>query len=150
MDAKNDDLSKTKRTKYTMESLYITPTLKTPEVNFNPSNGFLSIKGKSVPEDAAAFYDELLEWMQHYILVPSEETILTLDLEYFNISSSKRILFLLYKLNDMFENGQTVRIKWMYNEEDEDMFEVGQDYAFMVKVPFDFHSYKPDSVELAS
>ncbi len=34
-----------------------------------------------------------------------------------------------------------VKVLWYHNESDEDMFEVGQDYAFMVKVPFDFISY---------
>lgn len=46
-------------------------------------------------------------------------------------------------------NGKNVRIKWMYNEIDEDMFEVGQDYAFMVKIPFDFLSYQMDQLEMA-
>ena len=31
--------------------------------------------------------------------------------------------------------------KTFSNEDDEDMFEVGQDYAFMVKIPFEFVSY---------
>lgn len=131
-----------------MELLYRNATLKTPEVNFDPSKGIFSIKGKSVPEDAAAFYDELLEWIENYAISPQEETVLTIDLEYFNISSSKRLLFLLYKLNDMMDNGNNVRIKWMYNEDDEDMFEVGQDYAFMVKLPFDFLSYKPEPLDM--
>jgi len=132
-----------------MEPPYRTPTLKTPEVIFNPEEGVFSIKGKSVPEDAAAFYDDLLTWFENYAVSPNAETVLTVDLEYFNISSSKRILFILYNLNDMLVSGKNVRIKWMYNEIDEDMFEVGQDYAFMVKIPFDFLSYRLDHLEMA-
>ncbi len=133
-----------------MEPLYITETPKTPGINFNPQQGIFSIKGKSIPDDAEEFYSAVLEWFDDYLVRPNSETQVSIDLEYFNISSSKRLLFLLYKLNDLHASQNNVRIKWMYNEDDEDMFEVGQDYAFMVKVPFDFVSYSLDEVILAS
>lgn len=129
-----------------MEPLYIKATHKTPEIIFDPSRGVFDIKGKSIPENAEDFYKVILNWLDDYIVMPNEETVMTIDLEYFNISSSKRLLFVLYKLNELNEGNNSVRIKWMHNEEDEDMFEVGQDYAFMVKVPFDFISYAHEPV----
>lgn len=71
-----------------------------------------------------------------------KKTTVIIDLEYFNITSSKRILFLLYKLNELSENGSDVKVEWLYRETDEDMYEVGQDYAYMVKVPFEFKIYE--------
>jgi hypothetical protein len=35
-----------------------------------------------------------------------------------------------------------VRVEWFYRQSDEDMFEVGQDYAYMVRVPFIFNEYR--------
>ena len=133
-----------------MRPLYIAATHKTPEINFDPANERFEIKGKSIPDDAEAFYHQVLEWFDDYAVNPNPNTLVTIDLEYFNISSSKRLLFLLYKLNELNEGKNNVRINWMYNENDEDMFEVGQDYAFMVKVPFDFISYRLDRVSLVS
>lgn len=133
-----------------MLPLYIKATAKTPEIHFNPEVGVFEIKGKSIPDDAESFYGTILDWFDDYLVMPNQETIVTIDLEYFNISSSKRLLFLLYKLNELNSGQKNVRIKWMYNEDDEDMFEVGQDYAFMVKVPFDFISYTLDEVSLVS
>jgi len=124
-----------------MEALHIQPTIKTPEILFDPSKELFEIKGKSVPDDAEDFYNAILVWFDDYVANPCENTVLKMDLEYFNISSSKRLLFLLYKLNELKAKNKTVRVQWFYNEDDEDMFEVGQDYAFMVKVPFDFISY---------
>lgn len=124
-----------------MEPLRIQATVKTPEVLFDPSNEVFEIKGKSVPDDAEEFYKDVLAWIEDYVSNPKEKTVFKIDLEYFNISSSKRILFLFYKLNELKEKGKDIRIMWYYNEEDEDMFEVGQDYAFMVKIPFEFISY---------
>ncbi|EPB65439.1 hypothetical protein ANCCEY_15497, partial [Ancylostoma ceylanicum] len=57
--------------------------------------------------------------------MPADQTVFKIDLEYFNISSSKRILFLLYKLNNLAKNPDCVRVEWYYREDDEDMFEVG-------------------------
>lgn len=133
-----------------MEHLRIYATTKTPDVNFDPEQGIFEIRGKSIPDNADEFYSDILEWFDDYLINPNKETVMTIDLEYFNISSSKRLLFLLYKLNELGARKQAVRVKWMYNENDEDMFEVGQDYAFMVKVPFDFISYSLDEVSLVS
>ena len=129
-----------------MEALRIQSTIKTPEILFDPTNQVFEIKGKSIPDDAEEFYSSILIWFDDYVANPCDNTTLKIDLEYFNISSSKRLLFLLYKLNELKAKNKAVRVQWLYNEEDEDMFEVGQDYAFMVKVPFDFISYTVDRV----
>lgn len=121
-----------------MTPLRIQATAKTPEVLLDPQNGVFEIKGKSVPEDAEDFYNQILDWFEDYVANPNPETVMRIDLEYFNISSSKRLLFLLYKLNELGNKGYDVKVQWFYSETDEDMFEVGQDYAFMVKVPFTF------------
>lgn len=124
-----------------MEALRIQATVKTPEVLFDPANNVFEIKGKSIPDNAEEFYQDILNWFDDYVANALEETVLKIDLEYFNISSSKRLLFLLYKLNEIADSTNAVKVDWYYNESDEDMFEVGQDYAFMVKFPFNFISY---------
>ncbi len=124
-----------------MQSLRIEATDKTPLINLDPINGNFEIKGKAVPDNADLFFQNILNWFEDFTPSPNQEIEIVMDLEYFNISSSKRLLFILYKLRDLVENNHKVKVRWMYNEEDEDMFEVGQDYAFMVNVPFDFVSY---------
>lgn len=132
-----------------MNSLFIPPTEQTPGVHLSKSDNVFKIDGKSVPEQAEEFYAPVLSWFDEYINQPNEETVLEINLEFFNISSSKRLLFLLYKLNELHTASKLVRVKWMYNESDEDMFEVGQDYAYMVKIPFEFVSYDRSSVRVA-
>lgn len=127
-----------------MQALNIKATDKTPEINFDPAAGIFIIKGKSIPSDAEDFYTPVLEWMDEYLKSPSVKTSVELNLEYFNITSSKRILFLLYKLNELIDSNKEVSVKWFYADTDDDMYEVGQDYAFMVKVPFQFVIYKKE------
>lgn len=132
-----------------MEALRIQGTPKTPEILFDPRNEIFEIKGKSIPDDAEGFYENILNWFDDYLMDANASTTLRIDLEYFNISSSKRLLFLLYKLQELSMKDRDVRVVWCYNERDEDMFEVGQDYAFMVKVPFEFICSESEDIQLA-
>lgn len=43
-----------------MENIIITPTERTPEIDFDFINGRLSIKGEAYPEDASNFFGPLL------------------------------------------------------------------------------------------
>lgn len=124
-----------------MESLFIEATDTTPKIDFNIDSGEFSIEGKAINNDAEEFFRPVLDWLDSYSTVPHETTNVTVKLDYFNISSSKRILFVFYKLNELIDAGFNVNVKWYYHEDEDDMYEVGQDFAFMVKVPFEFCGY---------
>ena len=132
-----------------MEALSFQPTLQTPKISLNPLIGKMEIKGRSIPDNPDEFWLPVLNWFESYLIQPAPKTVFKIDLEYFNISSSKRILFLLYKLNELVERGLDVCVEWHYRMEDEDMYEVGQDYAYMVKVPFEFKEYKEPDMAVA-
>jgi hypothetical protein len=132
-----------------LDALNIDATSQTPEISFCVETGLMNIAGRSIPEEPDTFWIPVLNWFESYLLKPSESTVFRINLEYFNISSSKRILFLLYKLNDLVKKGHEVRVEWLYKFDDEDMYEVGQDYAYMVKVPFVFKSYSDSEFSVA-
>lgn len=132
-----------------MEVLLLEATAQTPFIQFDALTGKMEIKGRSIPDSPDDFWLPVLNWFESYIISPAKQTVFHINLDYFNISSSKRILFLLYKLNEMIESGLDVKVEWHYRETDEDMYEVGQDYAYMVKVPFIFRSYRDADVLIA-
>jgi hypothetical protein len=125
-----------------METLLINDSPQTPFIHFDNGSGVMQIKGRSIPDQPDEFWGPILSWFDSYVSSPAKNTTVMIDLEYFNISSSKRIFFLLYKLNELAENGFNVKVEWLYRESDDDMYEVGQDYAYMVKVPFEFKVYE--------
>ena len=132
-----------------MGPYFVDSTCQTPLIHFDDSSGLMIIKGRSIPDQPDEFWIPVLNWFESYLLKPNQKTVVMIDLEYFNISSSKRILFLLYKLNELVEAGKDVHVEWMYRESDEDMYEVGQDYAYMVKVPFVFKEYVDPDIAIA-
>ncbi len=118
-------------------------TVKTPFTNFNASSGVFEMKGKSIPENSVIFYKPMMEWLDSYVQSPASATVLNIQLDYFNTSSSKCIVDLFKKLELISKNGKgQVTINWMYNEEDEDMQEAGEDYQSIIKIPFNLVSFK--------
>ena len=94
--------------------------------------------GKSIPDDADSFYGPILDWLSEYCMYPNERTEITIYLDFFNITSSKRLLFIFYKLAEINQNERQILINWVYNKDDYEMYEVGQDYSIMVQIPFNF------------
>lgn len=120
-----------------MDNLRIRPTLKTPIVDFNIENGELFISGRSLPEDAREFYDPLKNWLQDYFHNMNSSTTFTFEIYYFNTASSKMILDIFYIIKDAIIKGNNVKIRWEYHVDDEEMLEAGEDYAAIIKEPFE-------------
>jgi len=104
-----------------MESLSIIESNSTPEVIFN-TDGKLSLAGRSLPEDVELFYAPMEKWMME---LDAEKVLFDINLEYFNSSSSKKILDLL-KVLDANMKVKTIEIVWHYEEGDDDCLESGQ------------------------
>ena len=127
-----------------MEVIKIKGTDDTPNVILDRQNQKLEIAGRSLPEDVTAFYDPILDWLDEYSQDPNTKTIFNFKLEYFNTASSKLLLDVLMKLEDMCDDGEDVLVKWHYPDDDEDMEEAGEEYADIVDVPFEQISYAVD------
>ena len=119
-----------------MEPILIEGTPKTPSVKFDPEKGVIEIKGRSIPENSIEFYKPLVDWLEYYSKSPLKKTLVNVQLEYFNTSSSKCILDVFKKLEAIHKANNDVVINWFYEEDDEDMLEAGEDYESITRVPF--------------
>ncbi len=120
-----------------METIKIQGTEDTPRVILDADNDVMEIAGRSLPEDVASFYDPVLSWLDEYAQSPNKKTVFNFKLVYFNTASSKLLLDILMKLEEIHENGNDVLIRWHFPEDDEDMEEAGEEYADIVDVPFE-------------
>lgn len=127
-----------------MKLINLKGTLDTPSVILDPGTHIVNLTGRSLPEDAAAFYNPILEWLDNYAVDNSEETVAVFKLDYFSTSSSKMLLSILYKLESMSFAGTKVKIRWYYPEDDDDIEEAGAVYSELVELPFEHLSYTLD------
>jgi len=97
--------------------------------------------GKTCPEDAVSFYEPVFEWLEEYAKNPLEKTVFDFKFIYFNTVSSKIIMMIMYRLEELSESGNEVKIRWFYPEDDDDLFEAGEDYQNMLEVDFEMIPY---------
>lgn len=120
-----------------MDSFKLEGTEDTPTIILDKKNSIFEISGRSLPEDPIEFYKPVLEWITQYSANPNPTTDFVFRLDYYNTSSAKVILDLLYALEDI----KGARVKWYFHDEDEDMEEAGQEFSELVEIPFELIVY---------
>lgn len=107
----------------------IEPTKHTPRVIFNKDKKLMEIRGKSYPPDILDFYNPIFTWLIDYLNQPEQGGFtLNIELVYFNSSSSKILMELFDLLDDAAAKGQRITINWIYDGEDEDNREFGEEF----------------------
>lgn len=129
-----------------MKSIIFESTPKTPEIKFDADKGLISLKGRSIPEHTVEFYKPLHKWIEEYGQNPQPKTNVEMYIEYYNTSSSKSILDLFKRLEKIYKNGHDIKVNWYYEEEDESLFEAGEEYKTMIDLPFETISVPIDSM----
>lgn len=116
--------------------LIIEPTKDTPYIRVDQIEGLIEIKGRSSPQSALEFFHPLIDSIKK--LKARSSVKLVFNLEYFNTSSAKCIFNVFRELNMLSKLGITVEVDWLYEEDDEDMREIGTDFEELTKLPFHF------------
>lgn len=125
-----------------METIDIKGTDDTPAIHFNYDSGQFIILGRSLPEDVTSFYQPVMDWINLFASSPKDGATFQFKLEYFNTASSKIILDLLMRLEEIAEaSGAKLAVSWYYQDGDPDMKEAGEEYAELVSIPFEFITY---------
>ena len=127
-----------------MESLRIAGTEVSPEINFDISSNIFSISGMSRPENSGKFYSQVCNWLSEYEKVMDSENplntaqpiVFKFKMEYFNSISAKYISDIILILKELVVNGVPVNIEWHYPKFDDDMLDIGHEFADMVELEF--------------
>jgi hypothetical protein len=117
-----------------MNILYLEATQDTPKVMLNHRDGIFEISGRSIFDDAEAFYNPVIDWLTKYAQSPNPSTVFSFQLKYFNSSSSKLIYNILYVLKEI----KGAQIEWCYHKDDDDILEAGQELEEEMEVKFKY------------
>ena len=120
-----------------MDLVSLESTKKTPNVLLDPS-GRIRIGGRSIPEDASKFYDNILNWVLDYCHTPSDSTVVDIELEYFNSGSAKFVMQILRELSELLAEGRELKVNWYYEEGDDDILERGEYYSSLLDLEINF------------
>ena len=131
-----------------MNNIRITATNKTPKVIFDPENCLFEMEGNSRPENVRDFYYPIIDTLKKYFENLVEKNLnesfkenaikFNFKLDYFNSSSAKFISDILVIVKKYAEEGFNIKVYWYFDESDDDMKEVGEDFSDMITYPFNF------------
>jgi hypothetical protein len=124
-----------------MEPLDIKATNDTPRVLFDPDNNLFEISGRSLPEDVVTFYQPILDWLDEYARTPLKKTDFVFKYIYFNTATSKLVQDILTKLEHLKEKGSEVKVSWFYEQDDEDMLDLGIEFKENINIAFEIIGY---------
>ncbi|MEQ8713068.1 MAG: DUF1987 domain-containing protein [Cyclobacteriaceae bacterium] len=115
----------------------IEQTRVTPLVDYNNGERTLRISGRSSPENPLMFYQRLMDFVDEFASSIEPVLIVNVSMEYFNTSSTKCLFNLFKKMNEVQrELGKVVVINWYYEDWDDDMLEIGEDFSYGLDMEF--------------
>jgi hypothetical protein len=107
-------------------------TLKTPEINLDPSKETIAICGRSYPEDLDAFWSPHVNQLNSEVKNWSAPKI-TFNLTYHNSGTTRIIINLIREWENLARAGAKVSVDWIFDPEDEQTEEQGNDYSDFCK-----------------
>jgi hypothetical protein len=118
-----------------MEKHIIQEELKNcPGIAYYPDSDKLELVGRSIPENPELIFRRLDEWITIHFDKNSGLHV-SIQLEYINSGSSKYLYEILKRLTGFQKSGKKVEIKWLYEEDDEAMLELGEHYRDSAGIP---------------
>ena len=128
-------------------SFFQTATRTTPEVRIDGEEGIIEFKGSSSPEHVERFFQPIFEAVDDLAEVLADTITATFDMVYFNSGTSKCIFLVLKKLKGLEEDGKSIHVNWHYEEDDEGMREVGEDFQDILNLPFEYKEVEIEEEE---
>lgn len=129
-----------------MEPLIKIATDSTPSVVLDPANNKFEIAEKSNPQSPQLFYQDIIEWINKFCneLVANHDLRLiefNFKIVYSNAESIHFIEEIIDTLASYTQKGVNSKISWYYEEDDEQIQEMGEEIANKVKCNLNLVSY---------
>ena len=119
------------------EEVHILPTNKTPEFLLNPE-GIIKIKGRAIDESRTKFPEQILNWIDAYLLNPAELTEVIIALEYLNSFNTIILTSVLRKLSQVNQQSKKLIILWYIEDDDDDLLDRGEYISSTFNIPIKF------------
>ncbi|MEA1887965.1 MAG: DUF1987 domain-containing protein [Bacteroidota bacterium] len=109
---------------------------KCPGMYYDPNDNLLTIEGRSIPENPDLIYQPVKDWIEEFF-TDSDSLNIKFILEYINSGSSKHLLDVLKIFRAYYRNGKKLRIRWLYEEDDEAILELGEHFRDTSGLPIE-------------
>ena len=120
-----------------LESMFIEETNDTPDIILDNDNLKIIITGPSFPENAYSVYSPVLDWIEKLGTTLQSTLVCEFFYSYINSASKKLVYEVILLLKRLLEANKQISITWFYEEHDDDMKELGEEFRELTSVPMD-------------
>jgi hypothetical protein len=120
-----------------IDEVHILPTEKTPDVLLKPE-GFIKIKGRAIDENITKYPEQIMTWIDNYLINPVATTEVMIALEYLNSFNTIILTSILRKLKPLNHQSKKLVIKWYIENDDEDLLDRGESISSAFNIPIEF------------
>ncbi|MGB0695040.1 MAG: DUF1987 domain-containing protein [Rhodospirillaceae bacterium] len=100
-----------------------------PGIDFNYAENIFSITGMCYPENTRTFFDPVLKpFLAHLAAQDGTQITFKMSVSYFNSSASRVLAEIFDALEACAKAGNTVLVLWCYEEDDDNMKELAEDF----------------------
>ena len=120
-----------------MTDITIAGTQSTPEIHSDWATGMLHMSGDSYPENSYELFHQVFAWLERFLAQqPARPLTLDLHLLYLNTSSVKALMDILDLLESAHTEGKPVAVHWYYDERNERVAELAEEFKEDCTFPF--------------
>ena len=121
-----------------MEEFFLKASERLPEIRLR--EGFISIKGHSIPQDPKNIYKPVLQWVKDYIKDPAPHTEVSLNIDFCDTDSTKAIFDILKLLAMCQKTNHRIEMvfNWIYMKEEVDIKELGEYFESKLDIIFNY------------
>jgi hypothetical protein len=120
-----------------MKDHYIPPTRNTLEVKLE-TNGNLLFRGISTPENIKKFMSPIIDWLNEFKQTAPKKLTVNFEINYFNTVSSRYFYEFILIIDSFKEHGCEISFNWYYEEDDDDLIELGEEFEQSAQVKFNY------------
>lgn len=124
-----------------MDNLKIESTQSTPSIMADAKSGVLEMRGDSYPENSFELFSPAMQWIEKYLEQQERPLTLNLYLLYLNTSSVKAMMDIFDILEEAHREGRKVAVNWYYDEQNERVAELAEEFKEDCSFPFQITSH---------
>ena len=114
-----------------------------PEIILDEARNIFAISGISTPEDAIEIYANVLNWINKVESTLTTSLICEFFFIYLSSASHKMIFAILKRLEELWADGKDIKVNWKYEDADDDMKELAEDFSDLLTLPFNIVCVDP-------
>ncbi|OWW21082.1 biofilm regulation phosphoprotein SiaC [Noviherbaspirillum denitrificans] len=123
-----------------MENLNIEGTQSTPSILADAQAGTVEMRGDSYPENSFELFSPAMKWIEQFLAEGGRALTLNLHLLYLNTSSVKAMMDIFDILEDAHRAGRKVAVNWFYDEQNERVADLAEEFKEDCTFPFEITS----------